>query len=47
MNNQISKYFIRTRDDDVSIINTAIELEDDERNVINKPTIRQRAQVRK
>ena len=40
-------YIIRTRDNDAAIINTAIELSDDERKVMNKPTICQRSQLGK
>ena len=47
MNNQINKNTIKNRDNDSAIVNTAIKLADDERNVINKPKIRQRAQVGK
>ena len=47
MNNQINKYIIKAKDNDVSITNTAIKLVDDERNVMNKTTIRQRAQLDK
>ena len=47
MNNQINKYIIKTKYNDAAIINTAIELSDDERNVINKPKILQRAQLGK
>ena len=38
---------IKTRDNDTAITNAAMELEDDESSVINKPTIYQRAQVGK
>ena len=47
MNTQINKYITKTRDNDAEIINTAIKLADDESNVMNKPTIYQRAQVGK
>ena len=47
MNNQIKKYIIKTRDNDAAIINTTIEIADDERNIMNKPTICQRDQVGK
>ena len=46
-NNQINKYIIKNRDNDAEIINTAIKLADDERNVTNKPKIRQRDHVGK
>ena len=36
MNNQINKCIIKTRDNDAAIINTAIELADDECNVMKK-----------
>ena len=39
INNQINKYIIKTRDNDVAIINTAIKIVDDEGNVMNKPKI--------
>ena len=47
MNNQIEKYITKTRANDAAIINTTIKKSDDERKVMNKPTIRQRAQVGK
>ena len=47
MNNQIKKYITKARDNDAAIINTTIKLAHDERNIMNKPTIRQRAQVDK
>ena len=43
MNNQINKYIIKAKDNDVSITNTAIKLVYDERNVMKKTTIRHRA----
>ena len=46
-NNHIKNYIIKNRDDDAAIINTAIKLVDDEHNVMNKTTIRQRAHVGK
>ena len=46
-NNKISKQIIKNRDNDAEIINIAIELAHDERNVMNKPTIRQSAHVGK
>ena len=46
MNNQIDKNIIKTRDNDAEIINATIELADDERSVMNKPKIHQRAQLR-
>ena len=45
MNNQINKYITKARDNDAEIINTAIKLSDDERNVMNKQTICHIAQV--
>ena len=39
-NNQINKYIIKNRDNDAVIINESIKISDDERNVMNKPTIR-------
>ena len=47
MNNEINKCIIKTMDNDAAIINTAIELADDECNVMNKITILQRSQVGK
>ena len=47
LNNQIDKNIIKTRDNDAAIINAAIELADDERSTMNKPTIHQRDQVGK
>ena len=38
---------IKNRDNDAAIINTAIKIEDDERNVMNITTIHQRAHVGK
>ena len=46
-NNQINKYMLNNRDNDAAIINTAIKLADDERNVMNKLTIRHRYHVGK
>ena len=46
-NNQIENCIINNRDNDEAIINTAIKLGDDERSVINKPTILQRAHLGK
>ena len=43
--NKNNQNIIKTRDNDTVIINTAIKLVDDECNVMNKPTIRQRANV--
>ena len=45
--NQINKYIIKTRDNDAAITNIAIKPADDERNIMNKPTILQRDQVGK
>ena len=47
MKNQIDKNIIKTRDNEAAIINAVIELADDERIVMNKPTIHQRYQVGK
>ena len=47
MNTHIKKYIIKTKDNDATIINTAIKLADDECNVMNNSTIRQRAQLGK
>ena len=47
MTNQINKHILKAKDNDGAIINTAIKLADNERNVMNKRTIHQRAQVEK
>ena len=47
MNDQIDKKIIKAEDNDAAIINTAIELADDEHSSRNKTTIHQRSQVGK
>ena len=47
MNNKINNYVIKIMDDDAAIINTTIELADNERNFMNTPTIQHRAQLGK
>ena len=47
MNKQIEKNIIKSEDNNTAIINTTIELSDDERSTMNKTTIHQRAQVGK
>ena len=45
MTNQINKHISKAKDNDAEIVNAAIKLAEDERNVINKTTIHQRAQA--
>ena len=47
INNHINTYIIEARDNDAATINTVIKLADDERNVMNKPTIHQRSHIGK
>ena len=47
MTNQINKHILKAKDNDAAISNTAIKLADDERNVMDKTTIHQRAQLDK
>ena len=42
--NQINRHIIKAKDNSAAIINTAIKLADNERNVMNKTTIHQRDQ---